>query len=250
MLTEERQRIILDLLKQKEVVRIQDLVEELHSSESTIRRDLSFLEEQKQLKRVHGGAALLHQKGEELDMDAKSTRNQSEKQMIAAHAAQLVKDGDCIFLDAGTTTYLMIPFLQAKNITVVTNGLSHLEALAEKQLDCYLTGGFIKWKTKALIGRRASDSLKEYRFDKSFIGVNGVHPEYGFTTPDPEEANIKKLATHLAQQVYVLCDHSKFHEVTFSKITDLHAATIITNESEEDILGDYQQKTNVITVSN
>ncbi len=59
MLTPERHQMILQLVKEQKVVKLQQLVERTESSESTIRRDLAQLEKQRLLKRVHGGAAVL-----------------------------------------------------------------------------------------------------------------------------------------------------------------------------------------------
>jgi DeoR family transcriptional regulator, fructose operon transcriptional repressor len=249
LLTAERHRIILDLLAEKEVVKLQELVEATASSESTIRRDLTQLEKEKKLRRVHGGAALLHQKREELSVLEKSTKNIKEKRMIAQYAASFVHDGDCIYLDAGTTTLEMIPYLNAKDIIVVTNGITHLEALLEKDIPTYLLGGFIKKKTKALIGRGALNSLENYSFDKCFIGVNGIHLDYGYTTPDPEEAMVKSLAIKLSRQAYILADHSKINESTFAKIADLQDATIITDELDEELLELYEAKTAIEVVT-
>ena len=248
LLTEERHRIILQLLKEKEIVHVQELVEALSSSESTIRRDLSQLEEKKLLKRVHGGASLLKQKGEELSISEKSSKNSEEKERIAEYAASLIRDGDCIYFDAGTTVFAMIPYIQAKDLIVVTNGVTHITPLLEKGMNTYVVGGYVKGKTNAIIGQRAIESLTGYRFDKCFIGVNGIHSEYGFTTPDPEEATIKSKAISLGQQVYVLADHSKLHEVTFSKIAQLEEAVIITNENDDDILKDFKNKTSIISI--
>lgn len=249
MLTPERHRIILDMLKEKEVAKIQELVEKTLSSESTIRRDLSQLEKEKKLKRVHGGASLLGQKGKELSINEKSTKNLSEKRAIAEYAASLISDGDCIFLDAGTTIIQMVPFIKAKDVKVVTNGLTHLEALFENNIETYLIGGYVKNMTRALIGKGAMDGLSNYRFDKSFIGVNGIHIDYGFTTPDPEEAAIKQRAIQLSQESFVLADHTKFHEVTFAKISELNEAILITNEDDEEILAEFISKTKIKVVT-
>lgn len=247
MLTPERHRIILELLAENEVVKLQDFVDATSSSESTIRRDLIQLENEKKLKRVHGGASLLSQKGEELSILEKSTKNLVEKEAVAKYAASLIRDNDCIFLDAGTTAFMMIPHIKASGVKVVTNGLTHLEALLEHDVSTYLIGGYIKKKTRALIGRGAVEGLEQYRFDKCFIGVNGIHNEYGFTTPDPEEAAVKKQAMNLSQETFILGDHTKFNEVTFSKFAELNQATIITNPIDLEMLVEFKQKTKVVT---
>jgi DeoR family transcriptional regulator, fructose operon transcriptional repressor len=248
MLTPERHELILNMVRRQGVVKLQDLVKVTETSESTIRRDLSFLEESNLLKRVHGGASLLQAKGIEPTMHEKSGKNLMEKQQVAAFAAALINEGDCVFLDAGSTTYEMIPRLAKKNVTVVTNGLMHIESLVENDITAYLLGGRMKGLTKALVGSQALESMMNYRFDKCFLGANAIHYEFGYTTPDPEEALIKKSAMKLSGQKYVLADHSKFSEVSFSKFASIEEATIITNELDEDIMSLYESKTLTIKV--
>ncbi|WP_075981887.1 DeoR/GlpR family DNA-binding transcription regulator [Bacillus massilinigeriensis] len=248
MLTPERHRIILQLLKEKNIVKIAELVEATDTSESTIRRDLTQLEQEKYLKRIHGGAARLQGKLEELSMTEKAVKNNQEKQKIGQYAANLVEEGDCIYLDAGSTIYEMIQYLP-KDIVVVTNGLTHVNALIERGIHTYLLGGYAKPITKALIGRGALSSLELYRFDKCFLGVNGIHPQMGYTTPDQEEAMIKNVAVSLAREVFVVSDSSKFSEISFAKIAELHEATIITNELDSDLEAQYSSKTTIKVVT-
>ncbi|GAA0373045.1 DeoR/GlpR family DNA-binding transcription regulator [Bacillus horti] len=249
MLTPERYRAIMELLEAKKVVKLQEIIDVTAASESTIRRDLSSLEKGRKLKRVHGGAALLQQKGEEPSISEKATKSLQEKEEIAAYAATLIHDGDCIYLDAGTTVYQLIKFIQAKGIKVVTNGLTHLEVLLEQGIDTYVVGGFVKPKTRALIGSGAIETIEGFRFDKSFIGVNGIHEMYGFTTPDPEEAKVKKTVMNMSQATYVLADHTKFQEVTFARIADINQATIITNQLEEYLQTALSSKTTIKVVT-
>ena len=249
MLTPERQRLILQMIKEKSVVKIQDIVELTGASESTIRRDLTQLEEDKYLKRVHGGAAKLQGKLQEPSMIEKSTKNLQEKQRIARYAASLIEEGDSIYLDAGSTTFEMIPYLPKKEIVVVTNGLMHVNPLLEMEIPTYIIGGYAKQKTKAIIGRGALESLEQYRFDKCFLGVNGIHPEFGYTTPDQEEAIIKQMALKMSREAFVLADNTKFSEVSFAKIVDIHEATIITEDIDEEIFTQFESKTSIKVVT-
>lgn len=248
MLTPERHRLILQLLKEKGIIKIQEIMELTCSSESTIRRDLSQLEEQKFLKRIHGGASRLQGKLQEPSMIEKSSKNLHEKQLIAKYAAGLVEEGDCIYLDAGSTIFEMIDNLP-NDIVVVTNGFMHLPGLLNKGISTFLIGGFAKQKTNALIGRGALESLEFYRFDKCFMGVNGIHPQFGFTTPDQEEAMVKQKAVFLSREAFVLADSTKFSEISFAKIADIHEASIITNELEEEIEHQYLNRTTIKVVT-
>lgn len=249
MLTEERHQIILELLKEKDIVKIQEIMDLTNTSESTIRRDLSLLEEKKFLKRVHGGASRLLGKLQEPSMNEKSSKNLQEKKLIAQYAASLIEQGDCIYLDAGSTIKEMIEFIQVKEVVVVTNGLMHLNELIGKGIKTYLIGGFAKPVTNAIVGRGALDSLDLYRFDKCFLGVNGIHPQMGFTTPDQEEAMVKQKALNLSREAFVVADETKFSEIAFAKIADISDASIITNRIDKDLLQQYAGKTNIKAVT-
>lgn len=249
MITAERHHIILDLLSRNGVVDLQNLLQRTKASESTIRRDLAILEEQGLLKRIHGGATLPYSKIDEPTMQDKSSKNLHDKQTIAEYAASLVRDGDCIYLDAGTTVSEMIPSLINKKIVIVTNGMMHADALASAKITTYLIGGRIKENTKAIVGSVAQENLKQYRFDKCFLGMNGIDAKFGFTTPDPEEAILKKIAIELAEEAYVLADKSKFTETFFAKVANVEQATIITSNVEQSLVQQYVEITNMKVVT-
>ena len=216
MITEERHQLIVSELKQKGSVRVADLVEKFNISESTIRRDLVQLEALNYLKRVHGGAVPVQNKFVEKSFNDKSHQFVAQKDLIAQYAASLVDEGDSIYLDSGTTTYEMIKYLKGKEIVVVTNGLSHVESLIEYNIPCFVLGGKVKQKTKAVVGY------------------------------DPEEAMIKENAIKASNDIFILVDDSKFGEVSFTRFAEIGEATIITNSDDD--LTQYQDKTTVKVV--
>ncbi|OCA86255.1 DeoR/GlpR transcriptional regulator [Pradoshia sp. D12] len=248
MLTSERQQYIIEKINQNGFIKIQELVKELHTSESTIRRDLSQLEDMSILKRVHGGAELVKKRSIEPTILEKSTSRTSEKEAIAKEAASIIDDGDCIYLDAGTTTLAMIPFIQNKPITVVTNGIMQAAALQESNIITYLIGGRIKKSTNAIIGSQAINNINNYRFDKVFLGINGIHPDWGFSTPDPEEAILKRSAIDLSKEAFILADFSKFDETSFARVAELNQATIITSGMDSAKLAKYKMNTKIKVV--
>lgn len=233
MVTEERHQLIKDLLEEENIVKLQDMVQLTGSSESTIRRDLSTLEAEGILVRVHGGAKRGHKLQVEPEMETKSILYMKEKKAIAAKAVSLIKEDDIIFLDAGSTTYEMIPLLYGKNIVVVTNGVPHANLLADYRIKSILLGGNIKLQTKAIIGSMSIAQLNQYRFNKVFLGINGIHLTYGYTTPDLEEAAVKRTAITKSDQRYILADESKFGEVTFAKVSDISDCDVISFDLSE-----------------
>lgn len=248
MLTEDRQHYIINKLNHGHTVTVQELVEELGHSESTIRRDLTQLEAKNQLVRIHGGAKRLRKTVTEDSMEEKAIKNSQAKKKIAEYAATLVEKKELIYLDAGTTTYEMIPFLQGKDMTVVTNGVPHAVSLSEHAISTILVGGVIKQHTRAIIGSIAEKQLERFHFSKVFLGMNGVDATYGLTTTDIEEASIKAKAINQANQSYVLADQSKLKEVSFVKVADIDDCILITDalskETEE-----MREHTRVLEVS-
>jgi len=233
MLTFERYEKILQLLEDHKVTKLADLVEATGASESTIRRDLTILENEQKLKRIHGGASLMKSKVDEPSMIEKQQQFTEEKKQMGKRAASFVQNGDCLYIDAGTSTQAMIPYIEAKDIVIVTNGLNIIQEALQHQFRTYVVGGYVKSGTHAFIGKGAVDSIQQFRFDKAFIGTNGVDINFGFSTPDPEEAQIKQLAMKQSTQSFVLADPSKFGDATFARVADLEEAILITTEGDD-----------------
>ena len=63
MLTQERYHSILQILSMRDAVTVSELSEALETSESTIRRDLNYLDEMGKLKKVFGGATAIQRDG-------------------------------------------------------------------------------------------------------------------------------------------------------------------------------------------
>lgn len=230
MITEKRHELILTELSKKDFLTLQELIERTGCSASTIRRDLSKLQKIGKLKRVHGGATLNQSSLLEPNLADKRATNLKEKQEIGRLAALEIEDNECIFLDAGSTTLEMIPYIKAQNIVVVTSGLTHVEELIKYGIRTFILGGEIKATTFATVGASALETLKRYRFDKIFIGMNGIDTKYGLTTPDEQEAIIKKYAIQLGVEAYLLADHDKYDKVYFAHVPIEDEITIVTSK--------------------
>jgi DeoR family fructose operon transcriptional repressor len=245
MLTKKRYDLILSYLNKHTSASVSDLVNITSSSEATVRRDLTHLEEVGQLTRVHGGATIDRLEQEATYSD-KSVLNLKEKIYIGKLAASLIDDGDTVFIDAGTTTYEMLPFIDAQSLTVVTNNMALIDILVRKGYDVYLLGGKVKSSTRAIVGHDALNKLQQLYFDKCFVGTNSVDISHGFSTPNNDEAYIKGAALKQAKQRFVLADDSKFYKTAFVKFGELKDAAIITNKSRSEFLKEASIYTNII----
>ena len=196
MLTEQRYELILELLKQKKSVTVSEVKELLHTSESTVRRDITALHNAGKLVKVFGGAVAAENTftPQEPTVAQKIAVNKEEKRLIARYAASLIETDDFVYLDAGTTTGYMLDYLIGKKATFVTNAVAHAQKLAAYGIKVFLVGGELKSSTEAVVGNQAMEVLYQYHFTKGFFGTNGITKKAGFTTPDANEALIKKTA--------------------------------------------------------
>ena len=247
MLSEERHKLILDKLEKESVVYLNDLVEYLNTSESTIRRDLIALDKAGLLKKVHGGATSIKEISITTIDDRVENRqnlNINEKIKIAEYAASLIKDNDFVYIDAGTTTELMINFINNTKAVFFIFLIVHARKLIQKKCT-YILGGELKLATEAIVGAETVNALRKYNFTKGFFGVNGVDIERGFTTPDIKEAMVKSEALHRSKKRYILCDNSKFDEISSVTFAGIKEAKIITTVLENNR---YRQEAEILEV--
>lgn len=245
MLSEQRYGVILELLEKKHSITITELSEILDISESTARRDITALDKAGRLTKVFGGAVSPDNVYSPLEptVAQKAEVFKAEKMRIAKYAASLIKQDDFIFLDAGTTTGYMLDFIGDGNETFVTNAVAHAQKLASRGKHVMLIGGELKGSTEAIVGTNAVLALRDYHFTKGFFGTNGISKAAGLTTPDMNEALVKKTAMRQCREVFVVSDHSKFNtvsSVTFSSLLDAAILTDARPEEYADIHGIFE----------
>ncbi len=230
MLTEERYAKILSIVENMGSVTVQQLMRELDASESTIRRDLNALDASGQLTKVYGGAVSKVSVYSTRDEEVESRKgvHRDAKQRIAKYAAKLIQPGDFVYLDAGTTTEIMIDYIEAKSVSFVTNAIPHARRLSGRGYLVYLLGGEFKAVTEAIVGEEALAMLDKYNFTKGFWGTNGISFQKGFSTPEMKEAMVKKKSMENCSEKYVLADESKFNQISPVTFATFESCTVIT----------------------
>lgn len=249
MLIEKRLNEIVTIVEQKRSVSVQELMQLLNASESTIRRDLSVLDANGQVIKVHGGAMAIGSTYYTKDDDVinRMDLNKEAKLQIARYAASLIKPSDFIYIDAGTTTEMMIDYITEKKAVFVTNATIHAKKLAQIGCTVYILGGEYKTTTEAIVGEEAANCLSKYNFTKGFWGANGVNLYNGFSTPDLKEAMIKKKSMEHCRERYVLCDNSKFSQISSVTFADFSSAKIITDYVNDEA---YMKCNNILEILN
>jgi DeoR/GlpR family transcriptional regulator of sugar metabolism len=235
MLAKQRQAVILEEVRRSGGVRVSDLTELLQVSDMTIRRDLDALAERGLVEKVHGGATAVGEHSTfEPGFEAKRYRERPEKEAIAELAATLVHPGSAIGLNAGTTTWALARRLgEVPNLIVVTNsiqvaGVFHQHDRVDQTV--VLTGG-LRTPSDALVGPVAIGSIRSLNLDVVFMGVHGMDPRRGFTTPNLMEAEANRALAEAARRVVVVADHTKWGVVGLCSILALDQAQVLVTDA-------------------
>jgi DeoR/GlpR family transcriptional regulator of sugar metabolism len=240
LLAEQRRALILDEVRRRGGVRVNELTRRLGVSDMTVRRDLDALARQGVVEKVHGGAvpvaeASTHEPG----FEAKSGLELTAKEDIARTAAELVAPGSAIALSGGTTTYALAHHLvDVPDLTVVTNSVRVADVFHSAQrtsgqrqgaATVVLTGG-VRTPSDSLVGPVADQAIAALHFDVLFLGVHGISAEAGLSTPNLAEAETNRRLVQSARRVIVVADHTKWGTVGLSSFATLDQVdTLVTD---------------------
>lgn len=221
MLTQQRKQFLLQQLQTHGQVVAKQLAQALQVSEDTIRRDLRELAKEGLLQRVHGGALPVSsalssfQERQQIAID--------DKQALAQAAIQLIQTGQVIFLDGGTSTQQIAKQLPLElAITVITHSPTIALALTEHPfIEVILLGGKLFKHSIVTVGAMALEALQTLNMDVYFMGATGIHPSFGLTTGDLEEACMKRNISQRSAETYVLASPEKIGKVSAYGIVPL-----------------------------
>ncbi|MFI8291514.1 DeoR/GlpR family DNA-binding transcription regulator [Streptomyces sp. NPDC085614] len=242
LLAEQRRALILDEVRRRGGVRVNELTRRLNVSDMTVRRDLDALARQGVVEKVHGGAVpVVETSTHEPGFEAKSALELGAKEEIARTAARMVAPGTAIALSGGTTTFaLAAQLLDVPDLTVVTNSVRVADVFHAARrpgsgearpgaATVVLTGG-VRTPSDALVGPVADQAIRSLHFDVLFLGVHGISVEAGLSTPNLAEAETNRRLVRSARRVVVLADHTKWGTVGLSSFARLDEVdTLVTD---------------------
>ncbi|OAH09755.1 DeoR/GlpR family DNA-binding transcription regulator [Streptomyces jeddahensis] len=241
LLAEQRRALILDEVRRRGGVRVNELTRKLGVSDMTVRRDLDTLARQGVIEKVHGGAVpVVEASTHEPGFEAKSGLELTAKEDIARAAAALVSPGSAIALSGGTTTYALAQhLLDVPDLTVVTNSVRVADVFhtaqrssgqAQGAATVVLTGG-VRTPSDSLVGPVADQAIAALHFDMLFLGVHGISVEAGLSTPNLAEAETNRRLVHSARRVIVVADHTKWGTVGLSSFAELEQVDTLVTDS-------------------
>ncbi len=158
-------------------------------------------------------------------ISSRKEKNKDAKELIAQKARKEIRDGDTILLDSGTTALELAQLLyDVRERTVITNALQIALRLQNcPEIHLILLGGRVRTSFECTVGGMGIRSLGELSVDKVFMTTNALSIQKGATTPNLDNAEIKREMMKIGNRRYLLCDSSKIGTKTvcsFAKINE------------------------------
>lgn len=211
----DRQLHIIDLVRTRGKVTVDQLAQEFSISAETVRRDLTFLAANGKIRKIHGGAIPLRDFGEGA-FAQRMQMNAEAKRRIAHKARQLAHPGDTVFIDTGSTTLVMAEELATTDdLTIVTNStaIARVISAANRTTRIYLLGGAYNEDNRQTCGAMALEQLSGFHANLSLLAVAAVSADAGAMDYSYDEASIARAMVAHSQRIAILADASKFDRV-------------------------------------
>jgi DeoR/GlpR family transcriptional regulator of sugar metabolism len=230
--TDDRRTRLLELIRQRGFASLQALAQQLDVSESTVRRDLDFLEESGMAQRTHGGVFYTGPSPKLAHFDQRQSFNWDKKRRIAVSASRLIDDNDTILLDGGSTTYELAQLLVGRPLQVVTNSLpvANLFTSSENS-DLVLIGGYVHTKTGVSLGPYANQMLAGLNVRRAVLSVAGAN-ERGFYNSNLLLVETERAMMHAADEVIVVADSTKFGRTSLAHLCNLADIDVLVTDDE------------------
>ena len=233
----ERQEKILQILKEDKSVSVNKLSSTLFVSHSTIRRDLSRMEQKGLAVRTFGGVILApSQSNKEISFELRENSNLSEKRSLCQKASQLIKDNTTIFLDSSTTLLPLVPYLNNfSRLVIITNGLFIAnEIINNTKHQVILPGGLIQPNTNSMLGSLTLKSLEGFHCETCLISSSAFDLDFGISETSLDQGDVKRTMIKNSDQVIALIDASKLGKKSLYKTCGIDDIDVLITDGQLD----------------
>lgn len=226
MSTTVRRDHIVQLLRSRGYVAIDDLVAHFNVTPQTLRGDLNHLARDGRLIRHHGGASI----PSSVANSAYALRRNEfarEKGLLGQTLAAWLPDHSSVFLTPGTTTLAVAQALHLrKGLKIMTNHLEAAQVLvAHPDTEVVLLGGRLHAHNFSCSGTITLAAVEGYRADAAVFSVGGVDTEGNLLEYHESEADVARRMLQRARTRVLVMHHSKFGRtasVRLGSITEVH----------------------------
>jgi DeoR family glycerol-3-phosphate regulon repressor len=221
--TNPRQLQLLDEVRLRKSLSVEQLADILGVTLQTVRRDVQRLAELGLVSRFHGGVRMPSSTVENLAYTQREALNSTGKARIARAVAAQVPDNCSLILNIGTTTEAIAKaLLHHKGLRVLTNNLNVAAILcANPDCEVIVAGGVVRKRDRAIVGEAAVDFIRQFRVDIALIGISGIEPDGSLRDYDMREVKVAQTIIEHAREVWLAADHTKFNRPAMVQLAQL-----------------------------
>lgn len=240
-IADERRARLLEMVRLRGFASLPDLAGELEVSESTVRRDLDYLEESGEAQRTHGGVFYTGPSPKLQHFDQRQKTHWEKKRLIAEAASRLIEDGDTILLDGGSTTYELARLLVHRPLQVVTNSLPVANLFTSSHADLVMIGGYVHGRTGVSLGPYANEMIADLNVGRAVLSIAGLN-DNGYYNSNLLLVETERAMMKAADEVVIVADSTKFGRTSLARLCELSKADILVVDNE--ITDEWREKLN------
>jgi DeoR family glycerol-3-phosphate regulon repressor len=217
-----RQRSLLDAVRLKGTISVEELAVQLDVTPQTVRRDVKLMEEAHLLARYHGGVGL-PSSVRNIEYSQRQVLGSEAKQRIASAVAARVPNGCSLLINIGTTTEAVARALSChKGLHVVTNNLNVAAILADNA-DCevIVAGGVVRARDRGIVGEATIDFIRQFKVDIGIIGISSIDEDGTLRDFDAREVKVAQAIIEQSREVWLVADHDKFGRKALVRMAEL-----------------------------
>ncbi|MEV7607540.1 DeoR/GlpR family DNA-binding transcription regulator [Paenarthrobacter sp. NPDC089322] len=232
--TADRHRLIGELLRTREEISVDELVETCGASGATIRRDLEILASNGVLKRVHGGARSLLARGDNPGYGQRELEEHDAKLRIAKAVDSLLRDREHVWLDSGSTATEIARRLSNRQLTVMPMSLHGVEAITDSASgrgpELIVPGGRLIAGEQSFRGPMTESNIRSLRFDTAVVTPCALNLKDGLLAHDLDDAAVKRAGLESASRVIVASSSSKWNASAVALVAAMETVDVIVTD--------------------
>ena len=216
----QRLNNLLDIVRARNGIGINDLAKILNVSQMTIRRDLMILRSNNLIENISGVAVPISDNSiskfnSDYELNIEAVHQEQEKARIGKFAASLLEPDDIVIIGTGTTTVHLARQIPINlNITALCYNMNILSELYKNPgIRLIVAGGYYHPDTQMFESPYGIEIIRNVRATKLFVSAAGVHDTMGVTVVQHYQTQTKRAAFHSSLKKILLADSSKFGKV-------------------------------------
>ncbi len=234
MVYSDREEKIINVLKDKNLIRSSELAKLLYVSISTLRRDLERLEKKGLIIREHGICKLGKTLRDERNAyELREIQASKAKHKIAKKAVALIGEDDMIMMDGSSTAHGIIHLLENRpRILIITNNAKICYTCGLSNIQNISLGGEMMRKTFSYVGQETIRAIKNYNVDILFFSCKGVSEKGYLTDTFKEENDVRREMMKRAKKKVALINYDKFGKEYLYNLCHISEVDMVICEEE------------------